>query len=167
MLRILRNKFVEYWSSLLHSQQSSALIGNKDTNTHGNSKLRTYCLIKSDYRIENYLIHVNSRDERKMLAKLKCSNHPLSIESGRHRNIELLHRKCSRCDKIEDEIHFSMECPLYHLTRNKFFTDFNVKCAESRTTFVQLFTSGEPKLLKHLARFINACFEIRSHAIQG
>ena len=38
---ILQNKFVEYWSSLLHSQQSSRLIGNKDTNTHGNNKLRT------------------------------------------------------------------------------------------------------------------------------
>ena len=30
---ILRQKFVEYWSSLLHSQQSSALNDNKNTNT--------------------------------------------------------------------------------------------------------------------------------------
>ena len=110
---------------------------------------------------------MNSRDERKMLAKLRCSNHPLSIETGRHCNIELLDRKCSRCDKIEDEVHFSVECPLYDLTRNKFYRDYNVKCAELKTTFVQLFTSREPKLSKHLARFINACFEIRSHAIQG
>ena len=56
-----------------------------------------------------------------MLAKLRCSNHPLSIEKGRHRNIELLDPgKCSRCDEIEDEIHFSMASPLYDLTRNKF-----------------------------------------------
>ena len=115
----------------------------------------------------SYLIHVNSLDERKMLAKLRCSNHPLSIETGRHCNIELLDRKWSRCDKIEDEIHFSVECPLYDLNRNKFYRDYNVICAEAKTTFVQLFTSREPTLLKHLARFINACFEIRSHAIQG
>ena len=44
---ILRHKFIEYWSSLLHSQQSSALNDNKNTNTHGNNKLRTYCLIKA------------------------------------------------------------------------------------------------------------------------
>ena len=153
---ILRSKFVEYWSwtSLLHSQQSSVLNDKKDFNTHGNNKLRTYCLIKSNYRIENYLIHVNSCDERKTLAKLRCSNHLLSIKTGRHHNIELLDRKCSRCDKIEDEIHFSMECQLYDLTRNKLFRDFNVKCAESKITFVQLFTSREPKLLKHLVRFV-------------
>ena len=41
---ILRDKFVEYWSSLLHSQQSSALNDNKNTNTRGNNKLRTYRL---------------------------------------------------------------------------------------------------------------------------
>ena len=68
---ILRDKFVEYWSSLLRSQQSSMLNDNKNTNSHGNNKLRTYRLIKSDYRTENYLIHVNSHDERKMLAKLR------------------------------------------------------------------------------------------------
>ena len=153
---ILRDKFVEYWSALLHSQQSSALSDNKNTNTHGNNKLRTYRLIKSDYRIENYLIHVNSRDERKMLAKLRCSNHSLSIETGRHCNVELLDRKCSRCDYG----------PLHDLTRNKFYRDYNVECAESKTTFVQLFTSREPELLKHLARFINACSKTRSHAIQ-
>ena len=47
---ILRDNFFEYWSS----QQSSALNDNKNINTHGNNKLRTYCLIKGDYRIESY-----------------------------------------------------------------------------------------------------------------
>ena len=38
---IILRDFVEYWSSLLHSQQSSVLNDNKNTNTHGNNKLRT------------------------------------------------------------------------------------------------------------------------------
>ena len=43
---ILRNKFVEYWSSLLHNQHSRALNSQKDSNLPGNNKLRTYRLIK-------------------------------------------------------------------------------------------------------------------------
>ena len=36
---ILRNKFVEYWSSLLHNQHSNALNSQKDSNLPGNNKL--------------------------------------------------------------------------------------------------------------------------------
>ena len=102
-----------------------------------------------------------------MLAKFRCSNHSLLIETGRHCNIELAERKCSLCGKIEDEIHFSVECPRYDTTRNKFFRDFNISCVEMNTTFIRLFTSREPNLLKRLARFINACacIEIRSHVL--
>ena len=57
-----------------------------------------------------------------MLAKVRCGNHPLSIVTGIHHNIELLDGKCSRCDKIEDETRFSVECPPYDLTRNNFFS---------------------------------------------
>ena len=84
---VLRNKFVDYWSSLLHDQHSSAYNGKKDQNSFSN-KLRTYRLIKKDYIIEDYLIHINNREERKMLAKCRCSNHSLLIETGRHCNIE-------------------------------------------------------------------------------
>ena len=88
--------------------------------------MRTYCLIKSNYRIEDYLIHITNRDERRTLAKLKCSNHSLLIETGRHSKIEVSDRKCSRCNKVEDEIHFGVECLLYNLTKDKFFKDFSI-----------------------------------------
>ena len=79
---ILRNKFVEYWSSLLRNQHSSALNSQKDSNLPGNNKLRTYRLIKSSYRTEDYLIHITNRDERRMLAKLRCSSHSLLRQAG-------------------------------------------------------------------------------------
>ena len=44
---------------------------------HGNNKLRTYCLIKSEYRMQAYLTSVANRTNIKMLAKLRCGNHPL------------------------------------------------------------------------------------------
>ena len=63
-----------------------------------------------------------------MLAKLRCSNHSLSIETSRHSKTEVSDGKCSccNCNKVEDEIHFSVECLLYDLTRNKFFKDFSI-----------------------------------------
>ena len=70
---ILRNKFVDYWSSLLRDQHSSAYNGKKDQNSFSNIKLRTYRLIKKDYITEDYLIHINNCEERKMLAKFRCS----------------------------------------------------------------------------------------------
>ena len=92
---ILRNKFVEYLSSLLHNQHLSTLNSQKDSNLPGNIKLRTYHLIKSSYRIEDYLIHITNRGERRTLAELRCSNHSLLIETGRHSKIEVSDRKCS------------------------------------------------------------------------
>ena len=53
---ILRNKFVDYWSCLLHDQHSTAYNGKKDLNSLSNNKLRTYRLIEKDYIIEDYLI---------------------------------------------------------------------------------------------------------------
>ena len=159
---ILRNKFVEYWSSLLHNQHSSALNSQKDSNLPGNNKLRTYRLIKSSYRIEDYLIHITNRDERRMLAKLRCSNHSLLIETGRHSKIEVYDRKYSRCNKVEDEIHFSVECLLYDFTNHKFFKDFsiNINGINMKDAFIRLFSSKEAQLLKQLPKFITACFDI-------
>ena len=100
-----------------------------------------------------------------MLAKLRCSYHSFLIETGRHRNVELAERECSLCGRIEDEIHFSVECPLYDTTRNKFFRDFNISCVEMIVTFIRLLILREPNLLEQLARFINACFEVRSYML--
>ena len=85
--------------------------------------LRTYSLINKEYKIENYHVLINNRDERKMSAKLRCSNHCLFIETGRHNNTDVSDRKCTLCHKIKDEIHFTEECQLY---RSKFFIDCNI-----------------------------------------
>ena len=131
--------------------------------------MRTYRLIKGNYRIEDYLIYVTNRDERRMLAKLRCNNHSLLIETGRHSKTEVSDRKCSRCNKVEDEIHFSVECLLYDLTRDKFFKDFSIDIngVNMKDAFIRLFSSKEAKLLKQLAKFITACFEIRYHTLQS
>ena len=132
-----------------------ALNSQKDSNLPGNntSKLRTCRLIKSSYKIKDYLIHITNRDERRMLAKLRCSNYSLLIETGRHSKIEVSDRKHSR-NKVEDEINFSVECLLYDLTRNKLFKDFsiNIYGVDMEDAFIHLFSSKEAKLLKQLAK---------------
>ena len=112
------------------------------------NKLRNYSLIKKEYKIEDYLILINNRDERKMLAKLRCSNHCLLTETGRHNNTDVSDRKCTFCDKIEDEIHFTVECQLYRTTRSKFFNDCNITCDDKKSTFISLLMSKTTKVIK-------------------
>ena len=63
------------------------------------------------------------------------------IETGRHSKIEVSDRKCSCCNKVEDEIHFSVECLFYDLTRNKFFKDFsiNINGVDTKDAFIWIY----------------------------
>ena len=89
-----------------------------------------------------------------MLAKLKCSNHCLLIETGRHNNTDVPDRKCTHRDKIEDEIHFTVECQLYRTTRSKFFNDYNTTCGDKKSTFISLLMSKTTEAIKHSAGFV-------------
>ena len=101
---ILMSKYVDFWNKMLQNTDSSSLKKKKsNVYMHGNNKLRTYCLIKNEYRMEAYLTSIANRTNRKMLAKLRCSNHPLLIEVGRHLKMDVDTRKCNLCDRIEDE----------------------------------------------------------------
>ena len=150
----------------IDSTESSAVQKEKNS-SQGKNKLRTYSLVKKEYKIGDYLILINNRDERNMLAKLRCSNHCLLIETGRHDNTDVSDSKCTLCDKIEDEIHFNVECQLYRTTRAKFFNDCNITCHDKRSTFISLLMSKTTEVIKNLARFVTNCFEIRTLAITG
>ena len=137
---ILRKKYIEYWFSLLDSTESSA-VQKKKNYTQCKNKLRTYSLSKKEYKIEDYLILINNRDERKMLAGLRCNNHCLLIETtiqtiNWNNDTDVSDRKCTLCDEIEDEIHFTVECELYRTTRSKFFSDCNITYDDKKSTFI-------------------------------
>ena len=53
---------------------------------------------------------------RKLITKLRISEHNLLIEKGRHLNIPREQRLCSHCKCIDDEKHF-----LLHCTNESFF----------------------------------------------
>jgi hypothetical protein len=68
---------------------------------------------------------------RSFLTKLRLSAHSLAIKTGRYckPTIPANERFCK--DKVEDEHHFFIECPIYNSVRDKFFTLFNRKFNET------------------------------------
>ena len=85
-------------------------------------KLRTYKLIKKEFKSESYLDlppHM-----RVPVARLRTSTHPLRIEIGRYNlptPIPAEERYCWFCQNslVEDECHFLFDCSLYDTTQEK------------------------------------------------
>ena len=70
--------------------------------------------------METYLYHISDCEVRRDLTKLRCSNHSLLIEQGRYSKLEVAEYPCKKCNKVEDEIHFLIECKLYDSVGKKF-----------------------------------------------
>ena len=101
----LKDNFVQNWQSRLADS----------------SKARFYSLF-STFDHQLYLQQVNIKKFRVALSKLRVSSHRLEVEVrrwSRPNRIPIDERKCSVCDKLEDEYHFLHECQL--------FTDLRIK----------------------------------------
>ena len=116
--------------------------------------------------MEPYLYFIGDREIRRNLAKLRCSNHSLLIESGRYLKLEIADRICKRCNRVKDETHFLIQYSLYTVTRQKFYKDNISDDNESKETFITLMKTKDKQLLVNLANFITGCFEIRK-VLQG
>ena len=100
------------------------------------------------------------------MSKLRCSNHSLAIETGRHKKIEVDNGLCLKCNVIEDEIHFLTECRVFDTTREKFLKDLvDIDSAFGKQDhdnfFTNLMISSNCLVIDKLMPFITACFEIR------
>ena len=76
-----------------------------------NKTIRYYRTFKEYLMPEPYLLHVQNKCQIILFAKLRCSDHQLQIEKGRHREIERHERYCEYCKKhnsfcVEDKFHF-------------------------------------------------------------
>ena len=81
---------------------------------------RNYNEIKTHFSFEKYLIQPNF-SQRKIIAKIRCSDHTPEIENGRHMEIPREERFCNVCDceVIETEKHLLVESKCYENTRTK------------------------------------------------
>ena len=114
-------------NDLMHEQWSNEV--------HNKPKLRTYVQIKDTFEPEPYVLSNISRQRKSLLAQIRLGILPIKIETGRFRSLSVDQRICELCEmrKVENEIHFICECPLYNdfretlyehakLTRNDFIT---------------------------------------------
>lgn len=126
-------------------------------------KLRTYKLIKSDYRIEPYLLLNLGRKTYNKIARFRTSSHNLRIETGRHERplIPVEERLCTKCNlnEVEDEIHSLIICPnntslrlrLFDLAR-VYIYDFDIM--NDTNKFRSIMCSKESELLRCLGKFL-------------
>ena len=107
------------------------------------NKLTFLKSLKEVYKSEKYL-KIDNFGNRRVITKLRTSNHTLAIEAGRWTNIERENRLCKQCteNKIEDEIHFPFQCTKYKAERQKTFeiikTKTNIDLSNNETKIENL-----------------------------
>ena len=86
-------------------------------------KLRTYCKLKKDLKLEPYL-EVYHRGGIPELVKIRGGTNRLKIEQGRYlkQSVELRVCGCCSTKSVEDEYHFMLDCPMYEDLREVMWT---------------------------------------------
>ncbi len=146
----------------------------------GNSnKLRTYSLLKAERGdMERYLICIPSVSKRQALSRFQMGVSSLRTETGRYqsngtRGFPVEMRICKCCDlcKVEGEIHFLLECPLYHTLRQSLlltsseFIKFNGRSALEN--FVSLMSDDHDVVIRALANYLWRAHELRRDLLDG
>lgn len=99
---------------------------------------------------------------RVAMNRLICSSHNLCIETGRwHRphSIPRENRKCTTCNKIEDEYHFLVECTRYKDLRKKYIPKYYWS-NPSMFKVKMLFELRDESKIKQLCTYIYKAFEV-------
>ena len=115
-------------------------------------------VFKNKFEIEKYLTLLTDFKSRKTLAKFRCSDHKLLVETGRHAGLQLTERKCQMCslDEIEDEIHFLCVCPAYEDQRNLLFQIAKPPAGvHSEEIFKNIFSNTDITVINALYKFIS------------
>ena len=165
-------------------------VNVRELHMGNHNKMRMYALFKMDLKMEAYLRHVKDVRHRKLLTKLRIGVLSLRIESGRYeprgadkkKGLPIQFRVCQCCDmmKVEDEIHFMMECPLYQSERNilqqscrlqrgrKPFKAQHSAGMEDGTAalFSELMKCDNPIICRAIAKYIYSSFNRRCEALK-
>jgi hypothetical protein len=176
-LAVLSNYAEHHWSKLIKIQVSKCLDSewkdsiSRSTGQKGTDgcKLRTYALFKSQFQLEPYLLHVKNKEHRKSLCHFRTSCHKLRIERGRYLNVKVADRICLYCTqhKVEDELHFLLECPLYNEDRAPYLKKLTNKyphlsALTNNQLFIWLMSAEDNEMTCELAKYVHSCFNKRS-----
>lgn len=122
-----------------------------------------YRQFKFNFGRESYLkLSINTK-LRRAYARLRCSNHHLAIEVGRHRGIDREYRICDLClSGIEDEFHFLLKCPKLDTFRQKFLPQSLQNYASNTLyDFHKIMASDNVRDIESVALFCFNVFKIK------
>ena len=154
-----QNNINTKWLSLAIKQNLCDQFQQKwRSDIEDSSKGVHYRLFKDNLEFEPYLDLLEDKD-RKLLCKLRTSNHRLPIETGRWFGIERENRICSLCDNLEigDEFHFVLQCSFLQNERKEILGSFYSKRVNV-LKYKHLFQSRNRTKLKNLCRLIKIIF---------
>ena len=121
---------------------------------------------KTLLNVERYLSMDMQFYLRKAFARFRTSSHKLSIEIGRHHNINRADRICIFCFNqnntitIEDEYHAFFICPKFNAQRETYLIPW-YRQGDSRPEFFRLMQETKPDIIKKLCVFINEILKIK------
>ena len=119
--------------------------------------------------MEKYLCEMKNCDIRVKYTKFRLSNHNLMIEKGRHMGMKSAERMCPFCmDKVEDELHFLLDCHVYNQIRGLLLREVGVrsyffKYFRREHKFKYLMTNFSSEV----ADVIYKCFELRDFLLSS
>lgn len=153
----------------IKSYFSKKLLNELSHIKNGNTgKLRFFSQITKDFELQDYLKFNINKHLRSKLTKLRLSAHSLAIETGRYSKpiTPAEERFCKSCkSKVEDELHFLLDCPIYNKLRDKFFTLFNKNLNGTNDTPLKIASSLlNPTTIqdtKNICLYLQESFSIR------
>ena len=114
----IRDQFLQKWSSEINIS----------------SKCINYRMFETSLHLEDYLLTL-SYHQRCTMARFRCRNHNLPIESGCGTNIPLNLRVGELCTALGDEFHFLFICPRFNEAREKYIKKVLVQSRSALSFF--------------------------------
>ncbi len=94
------------------------------------------------------------------MVKLRTSGHRLKIETGcwnKPLPIKFEERKCAKCEKLDDEYHFVIECQIHSTLRKKYIPNYYWR-RPSMSKYLELMKCENEKVINKLAVYTYKAF---------
>ena len=119
-------------------------------------RLQVYKIVNSNFETPNHLELPYIK--RKIISKIRCSNHVLEIEKGRHTRTPREARLCKICEmgEIEDEGHFLLNCETYQTLK-----EFHSIHAENICDLLNMEDQSK------LGGYLISAFQLREQLLNG
>ena len=105
------------------------------------------------------------------MSKIRLSAHSLAIETGRYGRppVPATERFCKYCkDKVENEIHFILDCPLYKSVRDKFDSLFLNSLNLGEENAIKHILNPENQMdMKNICSYLKDSFTIRENTFKN